>query len=138
MPELGRLVTIRDVARQAKWCCEASRKPGGPKFCGCKVCVAGHVKMKRMLLAQNEQMGGLLLVNVARAGSRPIYRLTLEAFNQLRPQWFVGTEDQKDRVERLEQKVAENTEMLEMAVKAIGVLERQARALQAQLRRRVA
>lgn len=141
MPELGELLTIRDVAKLAErsrrasseplstpWVCEASLKPG-VRGCRCATCENGYRRMKNQLLTSNGQCGGMLMVNVTRSVVHPTWRLTREALAQMHPQWFVRSQKVEDRVVDLERKLAEQTELVEIAHKHIGELRREIEAL---------
>ena len=63
--------------------------------------------MWRHLVAADRQLGGMLLVNVARRTERPRWTVTLAALKTLHPQWFVDPETMQDRIEQLEEENAQ-------------------------------
>lgn len=65
--ELGEILSIAEAARRAKW---------------------ARRRMWRHLIALNRELGGLLLVNVARGKIRPRWTVSVAALKLVHPQWF--------------------------------------------------
>jgi hypothetical protein len=66
-PGLGEVLTIPQVAKQAKWT---------------------TARMRRYLYAKNAELDGSLLHNVGRGKERPRWTVTLAAVRAIAPQWF--------------------------------------------------
>lgn len=128
MNRLGKLFTIPQVARKVGWSCEKAAAEWRTSRCSCKECTAGYQRMRRHLLTQNAQLHGMLLVNAAPDGAKAHYVLTLEALEQLHPQWFVSAEGLAEQVAGIADQVEDLDVGHDELLKALrGVAERVAR-----------
>lgn len=79
--EFDELLSIRAVAMKAQW---------------------SYKRMLAHLTRRNEELHGLLLINVARAGARPHYKIANSALMRLHPQWAKEQESMPARIAVLE------------------------------------
>lgn len=116
------VLTIAEVARRAGWCCE-DRKDDAKSCDGCSTCENGELRMRRHLITQDKQLGGMLLTKTG-TGRHTRYLVTLGAIEQIHPEWFVNADKVRTRIEVLEEAVADLTKMVESAHVDIGILRR--------------
>lgn len=130
---LGELLTIAQVARRAGWCCEDRRLPPGASpprdlGCDCTDCVEGTRRMRRHLITQDKQLGGMLL-DKRGTGKRTRYLVTLGALEQIHPEWFAEADSLGARLDALETQASDTFTMVRKAHEEIGILRRALAAL---------
>jgi len=111
--QLGEILTIAQLAERVKW---------------------SKQRMYRYLRGVDEQLGGVLLVNIGRPGRRPTWTVALEAMCRVNPQWCVTLEGMPGRLARLEERVDELEEVRRAQNREIGRLNLEL----ANIRRRIA
>jgi hypothetical protein len=86
---LDEVLTIKQVAKRAGWSIS---------------------KMRRFLVAKNNETGGALLFNAGLGSKRPRWTITLRALKVIAPQWFFDPEAMQRRVEYLTERIEETRE----------------------------
>lgn len=78
--ELGEIITIPEAARRAGW---------------------SRWRMRTHLVRLNEELGGLLLVDVSHGKERPRWTVSVAALKLVHPQWFQNPESLQQQLDEL-------------------------------------
>lgn len=100
LPGMQPLLTIEQVAERAGW---------------------PYRKMLRHLLAQDRELGGMLLVKEGR-GRNTRYHTTAAALRQIHPQWFVEQESIRRDVDEHEERIEELDGMVVEVTRQLGAV----------------
>jgi molybdenum-dependent DNA-binding transcriptional regulator ModE len=84
--ELGRIMTIPQAAKRAGW---------------------SRWRMRRYLVTLNRQLNGMLLVNISRGQTKPIWTVSVAALRLVHPQWFQDPESLQRQVDDLREEQAQ-------------------------------
>lgn len=135
---LNEVLTIAQVARRAGWCCETSREQRATTDgCGCEECVSGRRRMRRHLLTQDRQLGGMLLTKDP-SGKRVRYLVTLQAIEQIHPEWFARAQGLGARLDEAGAELEDLRELVKLAHEEIGALKAKLSRLETRVPMRVA
>jgi len=83
-----------------------------------------HDRTSRTLHKLNEETHGLLLRNLGGKGRGARWTVTLVALKKAAPEWFGNVRDNDERLDELEEKVADLDRRQNMSASAIGAVVR--------------